>query len=108
MNIRVTEADFEYLIEQSTWWMAYYERTPKGEEFGWWVQVQDGRFVPEDDDKLISPAWGFAHFTEERTSLILARSWLEDNGYDYQVASDEGMGGWVILTDYAPESMRRR
>jgi hypothetical protein len=32
----------------------------------------------------------------------MARAFLEEQGYKYEVASDEA-GGWVLLTDYEYE-----
>jgi hypothetical protein len=38
-------------------------------------------------------------------NLLFAKLYLDEKGYDYEVASDEA-GGWVILTNYVSEEVR--
>ncbi len=50
-------------------------------------------------DLKISYKWDRAYWFENYANLIIARTYLEQNGYEYEITSDMA-GGWAILTDY--------
>jgi hypothetical protein len=78
----VTEEDFNRLWDTSMAW---------GNEW----RSQDGRFEP-----LVSYDWAQAYWFElAYSNLILARVFLDQKGYEYEISSDEA-GGWVLLTNY--------
>lgn len=85
--MKMNEGDFDRLWDTSMAW---------GRE---WL-AQDGRFDPP-----VSYDWKQAYWFElSYSNLIFAKSFLEDKGYDYEVAADEA-GGWVILTNYVSQEV---
>ena len=80
--MKLTDEDFNRLWDNSMAW---------GDE--WREQVE--RFDP-----LVSFKWLTAYWFEmSYANLLFAKSFLDEKGYDYEIASDEA-GGWVILTNY--------
>lgn len=63
-------------------------------EWGGEWEIQSDRFVPN-----VSYGWKRAYWYENYSNLVLSRAYLKQEGYKYQMSSDEA-GGWVILTDY--------
>ena len=64
-------------------------------------RAQDGRFDPP-----VSYEWKRAYWFEmSYANLLFAKLYLDEKGYDYEIASDEA-GGWVILTNYVSEEVK--
>jgi hypothetical protein len=83
--MKLTKQDFEMLWDTSMEW---------GQEW----RAHEGRFDPP-----VSYEWRRAYWFElSYANLLMARAFLEEQGYKYEVASDEA-GGWVLLTDYEYE-----
>jgi hypothetical protein len=86
--MKLTNEDFDRLWDTSMEWG------------GEW-RAQDGRFDPP-----VSYEWKQAYWFEmSYANLLFAKLYLDEKGYDYEVASDEA-GGWVILTNYVSEEVR--
>jgi hypothetical protein len=69
---------------------------------GWGSEwrAHDGRFDPP-----VSYEWKQAYWFEmSYANLLFAKLYLDEKGYDYEVASDEA-GGWVILTNYVSQEV---
>jgi hypothetical protein len=80
--MKLTEQDFQNLWDTSMAW---------GSEW----RAQDGRFDPP-----VSYEWRQAYWFElSYANLVMARTFLESKGEDYEVSSDEA-GGWILLTNY--------
>lgn len=69
----------------------------------WAEQVRQGRFRPYRNGPVRTGfAWGY--WFEQWADVMLARSYLEAVGEDYQIVDDEwtpdGLDPYVILTDF--------
>ena len=86
--MRLTNEDFDRLWDTSMEW---------GSEW----RAHDGRFEPP-----VSYEWKQAYWFEmSYANLLFAKLYLDEKGYDYEIASDEA-GGWVILTNYVSEEVK--
>ena len=86
--MKLTNEDFDRLWDTSMGW---------GSEW----RAQDGRFDPP-----VSYEWKQAYWFEmSYANLLFAKLYLDEKGYDYEIASDEA-GGWVILTNYVSEEVK--
>jgi hypothetical protein len=86
--MKLTNEDFDRLWDASMGW---------GDE---WRDKAD-RFDP-----LVSFKWLQAYWFEmSYANLLFAKLYLDEKGYDYEIASDEA-GGWVILTNYVSEEVK--
>ena len=79
--MKITSDDFTSLFDTSMEW---------GREW----EIQSDRFSPD-----VSYDWKRAYWYESYANLMIARTYLSQEGYECQMSSDE-TGGWVILTDY--------
>ena len=79
--MKLSSNDFTNLFDTSMEWGGEWES--KGD-----------RFIPH-----ISYGWKRAYWYDSYANLVLSRAYLKQEGYEYQMSSDEA-GGWVILTDY--------
>ena len=85
--MKLTNEDFDRLWDTSMEW---------GSEW----RAHDGRFDPP-----VSYEWKQAYWFEmSYANLLFAKLYLDEKGYDYEVASDEA-GGWVILTNYVSQEV---
>ena len=78
--MKLTRIDFDNLWDNSMEWGGEWE-------------IQSDRFNPN-----ISYGWKRAYWFDTYANLLLARTYLSDNNYEFQYTSDE-TGGWVLLTD---------
>jgi len=85
ITINMSAEDFSYLYDTSMNWNSV----------DW--QVQDGRFDPMPDYRKFVRAYWFNSYS----SLLLARSFVAAEGFEYSVHFDEAEdSGWVLLTDF--------
>lgn len=85
--MKLTNEDFDRLWDTSMGW---------GSEW----RAHDGRFEPP-----VSYEWKQAYWFEiSYANLLFAKLYLDEKGYDYEIASDEA-GGWVILTNYVSQEV---
>ena len=83
--MKLTNEDFNRLWDNSMGW---------GDEW----RAQEDRFDPP-----VSYEWKRAYWFElAYANLIMAKTYLEEQGYAFEVSSDEA-GGWVLLTNYEYE-----
>lgn len=105
VNIQMDGDDFDRLSSVAMPWAQYYTRPDGSPDGGWSEQIQKGRFVARDGTDQIGSDHHVAFWFENWASVILARSYLQELGYQYQVLSDEIGDGlpWVVLTSYGRE-----
>lgn len=101
-NLIVTEKDFERLCVSAMNLL----QDPSGPIWG----RQMGRFENVEGHYTVPPrkTWTWGYWIEDGwASVVLARTFLLDNGHDFEVFYDqyhpEQEGGWVIFTDYRRE-----
>lgn len=94
VQVRITDHDFEHLWHTATsWGPTFQEHQDEWERFA----------VYHGPKTLTVPLHSDIYWIDEYASLILARAYVEAQGWEYIVASDEGMddngncGGWVII-----------
>lgn len=97
MQVHMNEQMFEFLTETSMRW---------GESW----RAHDGRFENYSGDSFDaapSYTWKMAYWIGNSTAdMILARSWLIDQGHDFELLNDLAehpngdMIGWLLVTDY--------
>ena len=87
-TMKITEKDFDMLTETVMSW--------KGNDW----HLQNHRFL---DD--VSYDWAVCYWFDSPVSLILARTFLEDNDYGFQTSYDEGMESFIIVTNYDSHRM---
>ncbi len=56
-------------------------------------------------DLPISYDWKVCCWFDSATSMILARTFLQNNGHAYQESYDNAMEAHVLLTNYDPSNM---
>jgi len=81
--MNITAKDFDMLTQTVMSW--------KGNDW----HLQNHRFL---DD--VSFEWAVCYWFDTAVSLILARTFLENNGYSYEASFDEAMDAYIILTNY--------
>jgi hypothetical protein len=81
--MNITAKDFDALTDTVMGWKAN----------GW--EVQSDRFL----DK-VSFDWAVCYWVDSAASLILARTFLENNGHDFEESYDENMESYILLTNY--------
>jgi hypothetical protein len=86
--MKITAKDFDALTETIMGW--------KGN--GW--EVQADRFT----DK-VSFDWAVCYWIDSVSSMILARTFLEDNGHTFEQSYDENMESYILLTNYDSYNM---
>ena len=86
--MKITAKDFDALTETIMGW--------KGN--GW--EIQADRFT----DK-VSFDWAVCYWIDSVASMILARTFLEDNGHDFEQSYDENMESYILLTNYDSYNM---
>ncbi len=85
--MKLTSEDFDRLWDTSMAWGSQW-------------RAQDGRFEPP-----VSYEWEQAYWFEvSYANLLFAKSFLDEQGYGYEIASDQE-GGWVILTNYVSKEV---
>lgn len=87
-TMKITANDFDLLTDTAMGW--------KGN--GW--EVQADRF-----NNSVTFDWVAAYWFDSVTNMILARTYLEQNGHDYQASYDENMESFVLLTNYDSYNM---
>lgn len=100
LTIEMDAFDFHTLSPIAMAWSPYFE-----ERDGWEQQIQDGRFATYTGES-IGRYWDIAYWFKDRSSVILARSYLRAIGEAHQVVSDEADGDWVILSDFGKDRFR--
>ena len=85
MDIIVTAEDFEQLANIQHEW----------NNVDWENQLE--RFTDLD----VKPGFEFAFWYSDRSSLILARHFLVENGHPFKQTWDDGCEEYVLITDYA-------
>lgn len=85
MNLSVTEKDFIHLWDTSMEWGEFWRE--KSERF----------------DPPISYHWKRAYWFYSYANLLVARSFLNEQGYETQTTFDDGVDSWLLLTDYNKE-----
>ena len=80
--MKLTNEDFNRLWDNSMTW---------GKEW----QVKGERFEP-----VVSYEWARAFWFYSYSSLLMARSYLNDSSYETQTTYDEGTDSWLLLTNY--------
>ena len=87
--MKITVEDFELLIETAMAW--------KGNDW----ESQSQRFTED-----VTFDWKVCYWVEgSAASMILARTFLEQNGYDYQESYDENLEAFILLTNYDAHNM---
>ena len=87
--MKITTKDFELLVETAMGW--------KGNDW----ESQSHRFTPD-----VTFDWAVCYWVgESATSMILARTFLEENGYDCQESYDENFDSFILLTNYDAHNM---
>ena len=86
--MKITAKDFDALTDTAMGW--------KGN--GW--EVQADRFT----DK-VSFDWSVCYWVDSAASLILARTFLDNNDHSYQESYDENMKSYILLTNYDSYNM---
>lgn len=81
--MKITEKDFDMLTETVMAW--------KGNDW----HLQNHRFL---DD--VSWEWAVCYWVENQANLILARTFLEQNDYAFEMSYDEAMDSYILLTNY--------
>ena len=100
MKIHMDESMFEVLVETSMEW---------GER---WREQLDRFECTEDWEQRPSLEWEIIYWIGENpASMVLARSWLLDQGHDVEAVWDmtehkDGVFGYAILTNYRTASWR--
>ena len=88
-KMKITEKDFDMLTETVMSW--------KGNDW----HLQNHRFL---DD--VSYDWAVVYWVgNSAASMILARTFLEQNGHDHQVSYDESLDSFVLLSNYDSHRM---
>ena len=87
-TMKITANDFDLLTDTAMGW--------KGN--GW--EVQADRFT-----NSVTFDWAAAYWFDSVTNMILARTYLEQNGHDYQASYDENMESFVLLSNYDSYNM---
>jgi hypothetical protein len=85
--MKLTKQDFERLAHTQMAW----------NQFGkdWKTQVSKGRFEP-----VPQAHWVMSYWFIDYPSLLLARTYLEQEGYGYECFSDEWSTDYVIVTNF--------
>jgi hypothetical protein len=86
--MKITAKDFDSLTETIMGW--------KGN--GW--EIQADRFT----DK-VSFDWAVCYWIDSVASMILARTFLEDNGHAFEQSYDENMESYILLSNYDSYNM---
>jgi hypothetical protein len=86
--MNITEQDFDLLTESIMGW--------KGN--GW--EVQADRFT-----NGVTFDWTACYWFNTPSNMILARTFLENNGHTFQQSYDENMGYYILLTNYDCHNM---
>jgi len=86
--MKITANDFDLLTDTAMGW--------KGNDW----ESQADRFT-----KSVSFDWVAVYWFDSITNMILARTFLEQNGHDYQESYDENMESFVLLTNYDSYNM---
>ena len=81
--MKITAKDFDALTETIMGW--------KGN--GW--EIQADRFTDN-----VSYDWAVCYWIDSVASMILARTFLEDNGHVFEQSYDENMESYILLTNY--------
>jgi hypothetical protein len=85
--MKITLNDFIRLSHTSMAWNEY------GRD--WKDQIKDDRFEPMPR----SIDWKTAYWFDTYSACLLAKLFLDDMAYKYELFSDEWSGDWVIVTD---------
>ena len=86
--MKITAKDFDALTETIMGW--------KGN--GW--EIQADRFTDN-----VSFDWAVCYWIDSVASMILARTFLEDNGHVFEQSYDENMESYILLTNYDSYNM---
>jgi hypothetical protein len=86
--MKITAKDFDALTETIMGW--------KGNDW----EIQADRFT----DK-VSFDWAVCYWIDSVASMILARTFLEDNGHVFEQSYDENMESYILLTNYDSYNM---
>jgi len=84
----ITAKDFDALTDTAMGW--------KGN--GW--EIQSDRFTD-----MVTFDWAVCYWVDSAASLILAKTFLQDNGHSYQESYDENMESYILLTNYDSYNM---
>jgi hypothetical protein len=87
-TMKITEKDFDLLTDTVMGW--------NGNDW----HLQNHRFL---DD--VSFDWKVCYWVESATSMILARTFLEQNGHKHEVSYDEALESFVLLTNFDSHRM---
>jgi hypothetical protein len=79
----ITEKDFDALTDTVMGW--------KGNDW----EAQADRFTDN-----VTFDWAVCYWVESPASLILAKTFLQDNAHSYQESYDENMESYILLTNY--------
>ena len=80
--------DFDLLVEQSGKWVP---------------SLADRLFVPAGGEQIVSENWGMVYWVGDACSALLAKSYLKSIGHTCDVAWDELLADYVVLTNYYSE-----
>jgi hypothetical protein len=86
--MKITAKDFDALAETIMGW--------KGN--GW--EIQADRFTDN-----VSFDWAVCYWIDSVASMILARTFLEENGHVFEQSYDENMESYILLTNYDSYNM---
>ena len=81
--MKITAKDFDNLTDTVMGW--------KGND--WELQAERFADKPQED-------WAVICWYDSVVSMIMARSFLQDNNYSHQETYDHNMESWVLLTNY--------
>ena len=98
MQVHMTEAMFEALRDNQYRWS----------EVAHLWRLAAPRFDPLDGDEISYKFENGLWFGDSTSNMILASSWIKEQGFDYQVLWDDACHdedgflpiGWVITTNY--------
>ena len=86
--MKITAKDFDLLTDTAMSW--------KGNDW----EIQSHRFT-----NSVTFDWVAVYWFDSATNMILARTFLEQNGHAYQESYDENMTSFVLLTNYDAYNM---
>jgi hypothetical protein len=86
--MKITAKDFDLLTDTAMGW--------KGNDW----EIQSHRFTNN-----VTFDWVAVYWFDSATNMILARTFLEQNGHAYQESYDENMESFVLLTNYDSYNM---
>jgi hypothetical protein len=86
--MNITAKDFDALTDTVMGW--------KGN--GW--EIQSDRFTD-----MVTFDWAVCYWVDSASSLILAKTFLQNNGHSYQESYDENMESYILLTNYDSYNM---